>query len=48
VLQLADGTAVRELGQVSPGDLLNARVSDGRFDVEVQQMEKTASPKESK
>jgi exodeoxyribonuclease VII large subunit len=43
VLQLADGTAVREVGQVSPGDLLNARVSDGRFDVEV-----TSSSKESK
>jgi exodeoxyribonuclease VII large subunit len=48
VLQLADGTAVREVGQVSPGDVLNARVSDGRFDVEVQQKEKTASPKENK
>jgi exodeoxyribonuclease VII large subunit len=43
VLQLADGTAVREVGQVSAGDLLNARVSDGRFDVEV-----TSSSKESK
>jgi exodeoxyribonuclease VII large subunit len=43
VLQLPDGTAVREVGQVSPGDLLNARVSDGRFDVEV-----TSSSKESK
>ncbi|HEY0619255.1 MAG TPA: exodeoxyribonuclease VII large subunit [Kribbella sp.] len=42
VLQLADGTAVREVGQVSPGDLLHARVSDGRFDVEV-----TPSSKES-
>lgn len=37
VLQLADGTAVREVGQVSAGDVLNARVSDGRFDVEVKE-----------
>ena len=39
VLQLADGTAVREVDQVSPGDLLHARVSDGRFDVEVTSKE---------
>jgi exodeoxyribonuclease VII large subunit len=37
VLQLADGTAVREIAQVSAGDVLNARVSDGRFDVEVKE-----------
>ncbi|HEY0689156.1 MAG TPA: exodeoxyribonuclease VII large subunit, partial [Kribbella sp.] len=43
VLQLPDGTAVREVGQVSAGDLLKARVSDGRFDVEV-----ASSPKERK
>lgn len=36
VLQLADGTAVREVAQVAPGDLLQARVSDGRFAVEVK------------
>jgi exodeoxyribonuclease VII large subunit len=35
VLQREDGAAVREVGQVSAGDLLHARVSDGRFDVEV-------------
>jgi exodeoxyribonuclease VII large subunit len=35
VLQLPDGTAVRQLDQVSPGDTLHARVTDGRFDVEV-------------
>ncbi len=35
VLQREDGSAVREVGQVSAGDLLHARVSDGRFDVEV-------------
>ena len=35
VLQRADGSAVREVGQVEPGDILHARVSDGRFDVEV-------------
>lgn len=37
VLQLADGTAVREVGQVAAGDVLNARVSDGRFDVQVKE-----------
>lgn len=35
VLQLADGTAVRQLDQVAAGDTLHARVTDGRFDVEV-------------
>jgi exodeoxyribonuclease VII large subunit len=39
VLQRADGSAVREVGQVSPGDILHARVSDGRFDVEVSSKE---------
>ncbi|TWD73358.1 exodeoxyribonuclease VII large subunit [Kribbella amoyensis] len=39
VLQLADGTAVRQLDQVRPGDVLNARVTDGRFDVEVTSKE---------
>jgi exodeoxyribonuclease VII large subunit len=39
VLQLADGTAVREVAQVAPGDLLQARVSDGRFAVEVKSEE---------
>lgn len=41
VLQLADGTAVREVAQVAPGDLLQARVSDGRFAVEVKSEENT-------
>jgi exodeoxyribonuclease VII large subunit len=41
VLQLADGTAVREVAQVAAGDLLQARVSDGRFAVEVQSEENT-------
>ncbi|TDD45152.1 exodeoxyribonuclease VII large subunit [Kribbella antibiotica] len=40
VLQLADGTAVRELAQVAAGDVLQARVTDGRFAVEVQPEEK--------
>jgi exodeoxyribonuclease VII large subunit len=40
VLQLADGTAVREVTQVASGDLLQARVSDGRFTVEVKPEEK--------
>lgn len=39
VLQLADGTAVREVAQVAPGDPLQARVSDGRFTVEVKSEE---------
>ncbi|GAA2837460.1 exodeoxyribonuclease VII large subunit [Kribbella solani] len=39
VLQLADGTAVREMAQVAPGDLLQARVTDGRFAVEVKSEE---------
>lgn len=37
VLQQADGTAVRQVEQVSTGDILHARVSDGRFDVEVKE-----------
>jgi exodeoxyribonuclease VII large subunit len=41
VLQLADGTAVREVAQVAPGDRLQARVSDGRFAVEVKSEEDT-------
>jgi exodeoxyribonuclease VII large subunit len=41
VLQLADGTAVREVAQVAAGDLLQARVSDGRFAVEVKSEENT-------
>jgi exodeoxyribonuclease VII large subunit len=41
VLQLADGTAVREVAQVAAGDLLQARVSDGRFEVEVKSEENT-------
>ncbi len=41
VLQTADGTAVREVAQVAPGDLLQARVSDGRFAVEVKSEENT-------
>jgi exodeoxyribonuclease VII large subunit len=41
VLQMADGSAVREVAQVAPGDLLNARVSDGRFTVEVKSEENT-------
>jgi exodeoxyribonuclease VII large subunit len=41
VLQFADGTAVREVAQVAPGDLLQARVSDGRFAVEVKSEENT-------
>jgi exodeoxyribonuclease VII large subunit len=41
VLQLADGSAVREVAQVAPGDLLQARVSDGRFAVEVKSEENT-------
>ena len=41
VLQLADGTAVREVAQVAPGDLLQARVTDGRFAVEVKSEENT-------
>ncbi|GAB2672412.1 exodeoxyribonuclease VII large subunit [Kribbella swartbergensis] len=41
VLQLPDGTAVREVAQVAPGDLLQARVSDGRFAVEVKSEENT-------
>ena len=41
VLQLADGTAVREVAQVAAGDLLQARVSDGRFTVEVKSEENT-------
>jgi exodeoxyribonuclease VII large subunit len=36
VLQREDGQAVREVGQVTAGDVLHARVSDGRFDVEVK------------
>lgn len=39
VLQLADGTAVREVAQVAPGDVLQARVTDGRFAVEVKSEE---------
>ncbi len=39
VLQLADGTAVRQLDQVAAGDTLHARVTDGRFDVEVTSKE---------
>ena len=35
VLQREDGSAVRQVDQVGKGDLLHARVSDGRFDVEV-------------
>ncbi|MGW6280118.1 exodeoxyribonuclease VII large subunit [Kribbella sp. NPDC055071] len=41
VLQLADGTAVREVAQVAAGDVLQARVSDGRFEVEVKPEENT-------
>ena len=37
VLQRDDGSAVRQVDQVAPGDLLHARVSDGRFDVEVKE-----------
>ncbi len=37
VLQRDDGSAVREVAQVSAGDVLHARVSDGRFDVEVRE-----------
>ena len=36
VLQRDDGSAVRQVEQVGKGDLLHARVSDGRFDVEVR------------
>ena len=36
VLQQEDGTAVRQVEQVTKGDRLHARVSDGRFDVEVK------------
>ncbi len=36
VLQRDDGQAVREVRQVTAGDVLHARVSDGRFDVEVK------------
>jgi exodeoxyribonuclease VII large subunit len=36
VLQREDGSAVRQVEQVATGDLLHARVSDGRFDVEVK------------
>lgn len=36
VLQRDDGSAVRTVEQAAKGDLLHARVSDGRFDVEVK------------
>lgn len=41
VLQRADGSAVREVAQVSAGETLQARVSDGRFDVQVSSIEES-------
>ncbi len=37
VVSQADGTIVRSVTQVQPGDELNVRVSDGEFDIRVQQ-----------